>query len=289
MSPPTSVSSVCSSSPAPHRSTTAAATSPDTSRLRIAAARRCRGPALGRHHAGERRARRLPRGNQAEHDAHRQRRGQTEQHDPHVERGRHRRRQQTRRNQRRRGPEDRGADADAQRPAKHREHQALGEQLPDDASALGAERGAHGNLTGARRRPREQQVGDVRTAQEQHEAHHAQQEHRRRLQVAADDAGADRFDDDAGPLVRFGILAREPVGDDRPTRPGRLPSSRRASGARRLRTRVPRAARGCRGTAARASRSRPDARTGRRRRRRRPPCRAGRSSARGGRRSRDRC
>ncbi len=152
-------------------------------------------------------------GMSAEHDAHRQRRGQTEDHDPPVECRRHRRRQQARRNQRRRGPEDRGADADAQRPAKHREHEALGEQLSDDASALGAERGPHGDLTGARRRPREQQVGDVRTAQEQHEPHHAQQEHRRRLQFASDDAGADRFDDDPASLVGFGILACEPVGN----------------------------------------------------------------------------
>ena len=90
------------------------------------AARRCRGPTLGIHHVGKRGARRLPRGDHAKHDTDCQRRGETEHHDPPVERGRYRRRQQTRRNQRRRRPEDRGAEADAQCPAKHREHEALG-------------------------------------------------------------------------------------------------------------------------------------------------------------------
>ena len=82
------------------------------------------------------------------------------------------------------------------------------------ASAPGAKRRAHGDLTGARGRPREQQIGDVGAAQQQHEAHHAQQEHRRRRQIAPDDAGADRFDDHAGALVLFRIREREPIGND---------------------------------------------------------------------------
>jgi hypothetical protein len=109
--------------------------------------------------------------------------------------------------------QDRGAKADAQRPTNDREHQALGEQLPDNTSALGAERGPHGDLTRPPRRSRQQQTGNIRAAQEQHEAQNAQQEDRRRLQIASDDAGANRFNDDGSAPVRFGMLARESVGN----------------------------------------------------------------------------
>ena len=127
MSPPTSFSSVCSSSPAPHKSTTAAATSPDTSRLRkrllVDVADRlsdaitpASDPPVACH-AGMT-PNTTPTASAAARPNSTTR----------VERGRYRRRQQTRRNQRWRGLENRGADADAQQPAKHREHEALGEQ-----------------------------------------------------------------------------------------------------------------------------------------------------------------
>ena len=43
-------------------------------------------------------------------------------------------------------------------------------QLPNESRAPGAEREAHRDLALARRRAREQQVGDVRAGDEQHDA-----------------------------------------------------------------------------------------------------------------------
>ena len=126
---------------------------------------------LGRHHTGERRPCRLPRRHHAEPDADGQRRGQAEQ-------------RPSRRTRASPPPaatprESTPAPLSGSRrrrrcraPANRREHQALGEQLPDDASAPGAERGSHGDLPRARGRSRQQQIGDVRAAGAAHAAHH---------------------------------------------------------------------------------------------------------------------
>ena len=54
--------------------------------------------------------------------------------------------------------------------ADEAEHHALDQQLTDDAPARGAEGDADGDLARPMRRAREQQVGDVRAGDEQHEA-----------------------------------------------------------------------------------------------------------------------
>ena len=67
----------------------------------------------------------------------------------------------------------------AGRAAGAREHEALDEQLPDDARAAGADRDAHGHFFLPADRAREQQVGDVRARNQQH------QRRRRRAASAA--------------------------------------------------------------------------------------------------------
>ncbi len=76
--------------------------------------------------------------------------------------------------------------ADPKRAADQREHDAFGQQLPDDAPAAGAERGPHRQLARAHGRAREQQVGDVGAADEEHESDDAEEQHRREPQIAAD-------------------------------------------------------------------------------------------------------
>ena len=61
------------------------------------------------------------------------------------------------------------------------EQQALGQRLPEDVPPSRADRGADGDLARPRRGPRQQQVGDVRAGDEQHE---------RRRRRAARTAGA---------------------------------------------------------------------------------------------------
>ena len=70
-------------------------------------------------------------------------------------------------------------EAEAQGPADAAEHDALDEQLTDDAPAGRAEGDPHGELAGAMRGAREQQVRDVRAGDEQHEADrtHHREEH----------------------------------------------------------------------------------------------------------------
>ncbi len=63
------------------------------------------------------------------------------------------------------------------------EHQAFGEQLPDEASAASAHRRADRQLARAGRRARQQQVGDVRARDQQDEADDAQHRDERRSQA----------------------------------------------------------------------------------------------------------
>ena len=56
----------------------------------------------------------------------------------------------------------------AGRAADEREHDALGQHLPHEPLAAGAERGAHGQLALASRRARQQQVGQVGAREQQH-------------------------------------------------------------------------------------------------------------------------
>ena len=56
------------------------------------------------------------------------------------------------------------------------EHQALGQHLPDDAAAPGADGRANGELARARREPSEQEVGDIAAGNQQHEAYRGEQD-----------------------------------------------------------------------------------------------------------------
>ena len=58
------------------------------------------------------------------------------------------------------------ASAIAERQAEQLEHDALGQQLTDDAAASGAERGAHGQLAPAAGGARQLQIRDVRARDE---------------------------------------------------------------------------------------------------------------------------
>ena len=71
------------------------------------------------------------------------------------------------RDQRPRAPE-RGREAGG--PAEQAEQDALGEELPDQPRAAGAERRPHGDLARARLRARQQQVRHVDAGDQQHEA-----------------------------------------------------------------------------------------------------------------------
>ena len=67
------------------------------------------------------------------------------------------------------------------------EQHALGQQLPDDAPAAGAERQADRHLAAPRRGLRQQQVRDVRARDQQHGAHDAAEQQRRPSASAAAD------------------------------------------------------------------------------------------------------
>ena len=63
---------------------------------------------------------------------------------------------------------------------------AFGEQLAHESLPDRAERGADRDLLLTAARPRQQQVGDVRARNEQHETHGAQQHEQRALNIADD-------------------------------------------------------------------------------------------------------
>ena len=85
------------------------------------------------------------------------------------------------------------ADEQPEHAAGERQHDALGQQLPDDAAARSADRGADRDLAPAAGGAHEQQVGDVGAGDQQHEADGAAVDQQRRLDVAADDDVANRL------------------------------------------------------------------------------------------------
>ena len=80
---------------------------------------------------------------------------------------------------------------DAERRAHHREQHALGEELPDQAAAAGADRRADRDLALAHGRAREQQARDVGAGDHQQERRRAEQREQRRTEEA-DDLGRER-------------------------------------------------------------------------------------------------
>ena len=98
---------------------------------------------------------------------------------------------------------------------KCREHEALGQDLHDDTAASRAERGSERQLTRAPVRACQQEVGDVRTAHEEHEADHAEQQIRRQAHFSTDEARAQRIDRDATIGVGRGKLRGQALGHRR--------------------------------------------------------------------------
>ena len=88
------------------------------------------------------------------------------------------------------------ADRRADRAARDRQHQALGQDLTDDASAAGAEREPDRDLALTRRAAREQQVRDVRADDDQQHGHRHEKDAQRRFQ-RGDDAVLDGLDGEA--------------------------------------------------------------------------------------------
>ncbi len=74
----------------------------------------------------------------------------------------------------------RGAKAETEHAATPCQQHALREQLADNPSAIGTHRRTDGQLALTPCRPREQQVGDVRTRDQEHERHGAEQHQQRR-------------------------------------------------------------------------------------------------------------
>ncbi len=130
--------------------------------------------------SGCRQGRRQPK-RDARHECHRQAEGQH----VHVDR-------QIRKTRDRRRPEphqrahEREGETGTGNSAEHPQHEALGQQLRDQLAPARAEGRPHGDLAAAGLSPREQQVRDVRTGDEQHERDGAEQGHERRANVAND-------------------------------------------------------------------------------------------------------
>ena len=131
--------------------------------------------------------------------------------DAHVESERHRRGKQVLWNDRGCDAQNRGADAHSQCAADDRQHQAFGEKLAHHPLPASAQRRPYRQFARAYRGACQQQVGDVRAADEQHEADHAEEQHRRQTEFAPDQRLVHRLDDDAAPFVRVGELPRQAV------------------------------------------------------------------------------
>ena len=92
--------------------------------------------------------------------------------------------------------------------AEHREHAALGHQLPEQPGAARAERGPHGHLAPAVFRSRDQEVCHIRTRDEQHERDGCQQGEQGWPQ-RADELDVERTDFHRAFLVGGGIRSFE--------------------------------------------------------------------------------
>ena len=105
------------------------------------------------------------------------------------------------------------------------EDDRLGQQLPEQPAAAGPHRHADRELTLTRRRTRQQQVGDVRAGDQQHQADRTEQHEERPLHVT-DDHVAQRSGGKrkAGVRVRKGAL--QPAAD---ASASRLPPARRST------------------------------------------------------------
>jgi hypothetical protein len=137
----------------------------------------------------------------------------TECHDTGIKGETRGRRQQPRGDHRDCHSENRNAEGEADQPTDGREHEALGQQLREDARPSCPQRRPHGDLTRPDAAARQEQIGNVGAAQEQNEADDADEEERCQLQVGAHDAGPERLGGDAEVLVCRWIVLREPLSE----------------------------------------------------------------------------
>ena len=93
-------------------------------------------------------------------------------------------------------------------PAAHREAQAFGQQLPNQAAATRAERQAHRHLAVPRRGARQQQVPEIRARDEQHEPCGAEQHDERLGEAAAQRRCACRGGLQPQPLIEESLPRR---------------------------------------------------------------------------------
>ena len=91
--------------------------------------------------------------------------------------------------------------------------EALDRQLPNDLPPGGALRESDGYLVRPLRRPRDQEVGDVRAGDEQDERHGAHQREVDQLDGPSGGPVVERLQDHAGALVGLGMLQPESSGD----------------------------------------------------------------------------
>ena len=95
----------------------------------------------------------------------------------------------------------------AERAAGNREHEAFGQELPNQLAAASAERQPHRDLALPHDAARDQQVRDVGAGDQQHEPDHAHQDDERRREFVAEARVADRRAFDAQ-LTLHELLAR---------------------------------------------------------------------------------
>jgi hypothetical protein len=130
----------------------------------------------------------------------------------------------------------------ADRGAAQRQQDAFRQQLAHDASAVGAQRGANGELTPSSRGARQQQIGDVGAGDDQHEPDRAHQQQQRGSNVPhhvvfhGDELGP-------SPRIRLRVLAGQDATDGRDLRLRRFDGDARLEAAddRDSRPRLPRA------------------------------------------------
>ena len=137
---------------------------------------------------------------------------------------------------------------DAGSAAEHGQEDALGQELPQETPAAGAQRGAHRDLAVPRRHAGEEQVRHVDAGDEQDEADGAEQDEQRVPRVS-DEGLVEGDHGSAHALVRVRVL-RQPIGDGRhllaraldrdaglqpPDHPGTRPRGCRCGTARRIR------------------------------------------------------
>ncbi len=108
----------------------------------------------------------------------------------------------------------------ARQPAGDPEHQALGDDLPDNPAARGAERRAHRQFLPAADEARDQQVGDVGAGQEQQQAHDHRQHRQHQPHVGASQRVAGGADADRPLAIRLGMRLGQRAADRRDLRVG---------------------------------------------------------------------